>query len=64
MSVPEAYSGRTTVTYIDELKRGSIKDYQGHKTPYSVRTGVHMEASDYTLSMSSLFMEFIRGIMI
>ena len=64
MSVPETFSGRTTVTYIDELKQGSIKDYQGHETPYSVRTGVHMEASDYTLSMSSLFMEFIRSIMI
>lgn len=63
MSVPEYASGRTTVTYIDDYMEGRIKDYQGHETAYKVRCGVHMEQSDYTLSMSNLFMDFIKEIM-
>ena len=63
MHIPRSVSGRTTVTYIDDSRTGHIKDYQGHETAYNVRCGVHMEQSDYTMSMSSMFIDFIKEIM-
>ena len=64
MKVPESDSGRLTVTYIDDKRGGYVTDYLGNRYHYRVSCGVHMEKSDYTLSLNKLFVEFLKGALI
>lgn len=62
MSIPSSDSGRITATYIDDVRKGVMTDYKGHKYKYNVRCGVHFEPSDYTMSMHRLFIEYLREV--
>lgn len=55
-------TGKNTHTYIDESRDGVIIDYLGVKYEYHVDTCVHMEESDYTLSLASEFVDLILHI--
>lgn len=64
LKVPKESSGRLTVTYIDEETRGTIVDYNGVQGEYHELSSVHMEESDYELTMSpeyKRFLDFIYG---
>ena len=54
-------TGKNTHTYIDEQRDGVIIDYLGVKYEYHVETCVHMEESDYTLSLTSEFIDLITS---
>lgn len=60
MEIPATDSGRLTHTYLDEGRSGTVTDYRGNKYNYSIRCGVHMEPAPFTLSMSKLFIDFLR----
>lgn len=55
-------TGKNTHTYIDEQRDGVITDYLGVKYEYHVETCVHMEESDYTLSLASEFVDLLLHI--
>ena len=55
-------TGKNTHTYIDEQRDGLVKDYQGNYYEYHVESGIHMEESDYTLSLASEFVELLLHI--
>ena len=55
-------TGKNTHTYIDESRDGIIKDYLGNYYEYHVETGIHMEEADYTLSLSTEFVELLLHI--
>lgn len=55
-------SGKLCHTYIDTYMEGEIIDYMGEKYVYNEQSGVHMENTDYTLSLDSEFMKLILGI--
>ena len=52
-------TGKNTHTYIDTPRDGIVKDYQGKYYEYHVETCIHMEESDYTLSLSSEFIDLL-----
>ena len=58
--VPAEYSGRLTLTYIDKPCDGLATDYLGNKCEYHEKTFIHMEPSDYNLTMSSEFRGFLN----
>ena len=58
--VPAEYSGRLTLTYIDEPCDGYAKDYLGERSDYHEKSFIHMEPSDYNLTMSADYRGFIN----
>ena len=61
LCVPVEYSGRNILTYIDCETEGVVYDYLGEPLEYHEYTSIHMEASEYNMSMSADFREFLRG---
>ena len=55
-------TGKNTHTYIDEQRDGLVKDYLGNYYEYHVESGIHMEESDYTLSLASEFVDLLLHI--
>ena len=55
-------TGKNIHTYIDEQRDGIVKDYQGKYYEYHVETCIHMEESDYTLSLASEFVDLLLHI--
>lgn len=65
LCVPEEYSGRLTLTYVDRPCDGIKLDYLGNECLYHENTYIHMEPSDYNLTMSLVyrnFLNFVYGI--
>lgn len=65
MLIPSEYSGRLTLTYIDEPISGYVTDYLGNTAYYEELTSIHMEPSEYNMSMSDtyrIFMNMMYGI--
>ena len=58
--VPEEYSGRLTLTYIDKPCDGIAKDYLGNTCEFHEKSFIHMEPSEYNLTMSSEYRGFIN----
>ena len=65
MFIPPEYSGRLTLYYIDEPISGYVTDYLGNTAYYEELTSIHMEPSEYTMSMSDtyrIFMNMMYGV--
>ena len=60
MMVPSDYSGRLTLTYIDNSCSGIGVDYLGNKAEYHEESYIHMEPSDYNLTMSLEYRGFLN----
>lgn len=60
LCVPQEYSGRLTLTYIDEECDGYEYDYLGNRCHYHEDSYIHMEPSDYNLTMSDRYRGFIN----
>ena len=52
-------TGKNTHTYIDVARDGIVKDYQGKSYKYHIDSCIHMEESDYTLSLSHEFIDLL-----
>lgn len=53
MIIPAGYTGKMTHTYIDEPREGFVTDYKGKTIPYREDTSIHLEESEYNLSMGA-----------
>lgn len=62
--IPPEYTGKNTHTYIDEPRAGVVTDYIGHSAEYEEKTGVHLEATDYSLSLADSYVEYLMNIKI
>lgn len=63
---PPSHSGRLTLTYFDEGCSGMVKDYQGNLGEYDELSYIHMEPSEYEITISAeyeAFLKYIKGIM-
>lgn len=54
--------GKNTHTYIDTEQRGYITDYRGNVCEFEELSSTHLEATDYTLSLSLAYVEYLMGI--
>lgn len=61
LTVPKEYSGRLTLTYIDDETEGDLIDKDGIPYHYHELSSIHMEASDYNLSRSEEFIKYLEG---
>lgn len=61
LTIPPDKSGRLTLTYIDEETSGIVIDYLGIPYEYHELASIHMEPSEYNLSMSEEFIKYLEG---
>lgn len=60
--IPAERTGKMTHTYIDHKQEFTIQDYQGNESSVSVESGVHLEACDFTLSITKQYGDFLRNL--
>lgn len=63
LEVPSEYSGRLTHTYFDTECQGYVKDYLGVTGQYHELSYIHMEPSDYKLTLSESYKSFLASLM-
>ena len=56
------HTGKNTHTYIDDEKHGKLKDYQGNIAEYHECSCIHLSESDYSLSISQEYLNFLLAI--
>lgn len=62
LTIPPNYSGRLTLTYIDEETEGEIIDMYGISYHYHELSSIHMEPSEYHLSIYDEFVKYLEGL--
>lgn len=60
--IPRDHSGKKTLTYIDEEKKGIVKDYQGNYSEYYEKSFIHLENAEYNLNVAEQYLDFILKI--
>lgn len=60
--IPNGYTGKNTHTYIDDVQSGYITDYQGNVARYHEYSSIHLGSSDYSLSISQEYINFLLNI--
>lgn len=58
--IPSDRTGKMTHSYIDEPMNFKITDYQGNESEIESLSGIHLEPTDFTLSISKQYGEFIN----
>ena len=56
------HSGKLLHTYIDDAKTFYVTDYKGNKIEVTSLSGVHLEPSSYSLSLTELYKKYINHI--
>lgn len=59
MFIPKGYTGKNIHTYIDDERIGAVRDYRGVLYEYHELSCIHMEESEYTLSLAREYVEFL-----
>ena len=59
--IPKGKTGKQIHTYIDYETKGIVRDYLGQEYGYHALSGVHMEDTEYSLSMSDEFLRYLLG---
>ena len=62
MKVPGEHTGKLIHTYFDDTRKGVIVDYLGVPAYYEELSGVHLGPSDYRLSISQEYADFLAGL--
>ena len=62
LSIDANHTGKITHTYIDDEKQGKLKDYQGNIADYHEYSCIHLSESDYSLSISQEYLNFLLAI--
>lgn len=60
--IPAHYTGKNCHTYIDEETHGTVTDYNGITAEYRESSSIHMEESEYSLSMPHAYITYIKGV--
>lgn len=58
LKIPKEETGKNTHTYIDTVKEYEVTDYQGNKDLVKSLSGIHLEETEFTLSISDFYMKF------
>lgn len=62
LEFPSEATGKNIHTYIDYKIKGVITDYLGNKCNFAENSGVHLEPTSYNLSLSIMYLNYLRGI--
>lgn len=56
---PAEYSGKKTLTYIDNEQKGEVMDYLGNVGKYDELSSIHMENSEYNMNIACQYLDFV-----
>lgn len=59
LTIPAEYSGRLSHTFFDEPCEGELTDYQGNTAHYREESYIHLEPSEYQLTVSDAYDDFL-----
>ena len=62
--IPKGHTGKQIHTYIDYETRGIVRDYLGNDYEYHELSGIHLEETEYSLSMSDEFLRYLLGVQV
>ena len=62
MYVNRDNTGKMTHTYIDKQINGVLTDYLGNDAEYNEYSYIHLEKTDYILSLTSMYIDYFRGV--
>lgn len=62
LSIPKSHSGRSSSCYIDYETSGEVVDYLGNKGTFHELSSVHLEQTEYNLSLSSDYVKYFLNI--
>ena len=62
MYVPPGYTGKQTVTYIENEDEGDVQDYNGLVGHYHELSSIYMEPQGYYMSILTEYKDFIEGV--
>lgn len=59
LTIPRDYSGKKTLTYIDNEINGNLTDYNGISDNYKELSCIHMENSEYKMNMAIEYIKYL-----
>lgn len=59
--IPKGETGKQIHTYIDYETKGIVRDYLGVNYEYHELSGIHMEDTEYSLSLAEEFLRYLLG---
>ena len=62
MYIDRDHTGKMIHTYIDDECKGDIIDYKGNKYFYYEKSFIHLEKTDYILSLTSMYINYYLGL--
>ncbi len=62
LEIPAEHTGKNIHTYIDYEQTGTITDYLGTDAEYKSCSGVHLEPTGYSLSLSVMYLNYLIGV--
>lgn len=62
LKIPAENAGRLILTYIDDEIQGTVVDYLGVPFQYTELSAIHMEPSEYSLTMSDEFINYLMEV--
>lgn len=62
MSVPAAYTGKLTHTYIDDPVQALVTDIDGNRVEVNPLSGIHLAPTEFTLSISKMYNQFLLAL--
>lgn len=62
LHLPPVACGKNIHTYIDFPQSGTVVDYNGDVGHFDELSTVHLEPTDYSLSLSVIYLNYLRGI--
>ena len=62
MYIDSEHTGKMTHTYIDREIENTITDYLGNKAYYHEKSYIHLEKTDYLLSLSDMYIKYFMGV--
>lgn len=62
MYVDSEHTGKMTHTYIDREIEGVIIDYLGNESYYHELSYIHLEKTDYLLSLTKMYIDYFKGV--
>ena len=62
MYIDSEYTGKMTHTYIDKEIENTITDYLGNTAYYHEKSFIHLEKTDYLLSLSDMYIKYFMGV--
>lgn len=60
--IPPEASGKLTHTYIDEVQKGVVKDYNGVECDFYEKSSIHLEPASFTMSQLPEYLKLIEGV--